>query len=77
MIVFCPNCGTSLTRFPNNQPVADFYCTKCFEEYELKSKKDNMSKKLMTVHILQCFRDSEPLIIPIYSFCLMTNPQSR
>jgi type II restriction enzyme len=44
--IFCPNCGTNLTHFENNMPVADFYCLKCREEYELKSKKGVVAKKL-------------------------------
>jgi len=44
--IFCPNCGNSLNNFKNNKPVADFYCKICHEEYELKSKKDKMSKKI-------------------------------
>ncbi len=37
--IFCPCCGNpTLSRFPNNQPVADFYCPVCREEFELKSK---------------------------------------
>jgi len=35
--LFCPQCGGGLSRFPNNSPVADFFCAKCKEEYELKS----------------------------------------
>ncbi|HMR99434.1 MAG TPA: DpnI domain-containing protein [Anaerolineales bacterium] len=45
--VFCPNCGTSLNRFENNSPVADFYCGNCSEEYELKSKNGNVGKKIV------------------------------
>ena len=45
--VFCPNCGNTLNRFENNSPVADFYCKKCAEEYELKSKKGEMGKKIV------------------------------
>ena len=41
---YCPNCNTQpLAEFTNNQPVADFYCSKCNEEYELKSKKAKLS----------------------------------
>ena len=37
---YCPNCsGEPLVEFTNNQPVADFYCSNCNEEFELKSKK--------------------------------------
>lgn len=36
---YCPGCGDiSLKEFENNRPVADFYCKKCSEEFELKSK---------------------------------------
>lgn len=45
--IFCPNCGNLVNDFKNNRPVADFYCTDCQEEYELKSKKDEMGKKII------------------------------
>ena len=45
--VFCPNCGSNISNFENNRPVADFYCTNCSEEYELKSKRDNIDKKIV------------------------------
>jgi type II restriction enzyme len=36
---YCPSCGElPLNEFENNRPVADFYCKKCTEEFELKSK---------------------------------------
>lgn len=36
---YCPSCGNMpLNEFENNRPVADFYCKKCSEEFELKSK---------------------------------------
>lgn len=35
---FCPCCGNEiLSEFENNKPVADFFCKKCNEEYEVKS----------------------------------------
>ncbi len=41
--VYCPNCGEHpLKAFPNNTPVADFFCANCDEEFELKSKKGNL-----------------------------------
>ena len=43
---YCPNCGSVLTNYENNRPVADFYCQNCREEYELKSKRNTMSKKI-------------------------------
>jgi len=45
--IFCPNCGNFINDFKNNSPVADFYCENCHEEYELKSKKDEMGKKIV------------------------------
>ena len=41
---YCHRCNTEpLVEFANNQPVADFYCAHCSEEYELKSKKAKLS----------------------------------
>lgn len=41
---YCPNCAQSpLVDFANNQPVADFYCQSCLEQFELKSKQAKFS----------------------------------
>ena len=46
--IFCPNCGRlNLEKYPSNKPVADFYCSVCREEYELKSKSDTFSAKVV------------------------------
>lgn len=46
--IYCPNCGhLEIDRYPNNKPVADFYCTNCKEDYELKSKKDTVGIKIV------------------------------
>jgi type II restriction enzyme len=46
--IFCPNCGEpSVTEYPNNAPVADFYCSSCSEDYELKSKKNKLGAKVV------------------------------
>jgi type II restriction enzyme len=45
--IFCPYCGNSyVSHFENNRPVADFYCPKCSEEYELKSKHSPITSKI-------------------------------
>jgi type II restriction enzyme len=36
-----------VSSFPNNSPVADFFCAACKEEYELKSQKSLFSNKIM------------------------------
>jgi type II restriction enzyme len=45
--IFCPNCGNNLSNFENNKPVADFYCKKCSEEFELKSKNGIIGKRIV------------------------------
>ena len=46
--IYCPNCGNkSIDNYECNKPVADFYCSNCKEEYELKSKKDNVGNKIV------------------------------
>ncbi len=46
--VYCPNCGNSkLDQFEKNCPVADFFCVKCNEEFELKSQKKKFGTKIV------------------------------
>jgi type II restriction enzyme len=46
--VFCPNCGgPRITQFEINRPVADFFCSSCNEEYELKSQKSTFGSKVV------------------------------
>lgn len=44
--VFCPSCGKAIFEYQNNKPVADFYCEKCVEDFELKSKQGKIGKKV-------------------------------
>jgi len=43
--IYCPHCGKNVSEHENNQPVADFYCSKCQEDFELKSKNGNSMGK--------------------------------
>ncbi len=46
--VYCVRCGhNKLARFENNKPVGDFYCANCKEEFELKSKKSKLGRKIV------------------------------
>lgn len=46
--VYCPNCGHfDIDKYENNKPVADFFCSNCKEDYELKSKKDSVGIKIV------------------------------
>ncbi len=45
--IFCPNCGMPLNSYKNGKPVADFYCPNCNEDYELKSKRDSIGRKIV------------------------------
>jgi type II restriction enzyme len=44
---YCPNCGAFIKRYESNRPVADFFCPKCTEEFELKSKKDAIGPRIV------------------------------
>ncbi|MFA5109460.1 MAG: DpnI domain-containing protein [Patescibacteria group bacterium] len=45
---YCPNCGQlNVDKYGNNKPVADFYCSNCHEDYELKSKRDSVGLKIV------------------------------
>lgn len=45
---YCPNCGgPKISQFPANQPVADFICPSCSEEFELKSQKTAFGTKVV------------------------------
>ncbi len=47
-VIFCPNCGqVNINKYPNSQPVADFYCSNCKEDYELKSKQSAIGTKVL------------------------------
>jgi type II restriction enzyme len=44
---YCPHCGNAkMSQFPNNSPVADFLCSSCNEEFELKSQKSKFGVKV-------------------------------
>ncbi len=43
--MFCPLCGYPvLNHYEANKPVADFYCSCCHSDYELKSKKSRLGE---------------------------------
>jgi Dam-replacing family/Dam-replacing HTH domain len=45
---YCPHCGNlKIAAFPNNSPVADFFCSCCGEEFELKSQKGRFGKRVV------------------------------
>lgn len=44
--IYCPSCGDSVNEYSNNAPVADFYCSKCLEDFELKSKSGKFSASI-------------------------------
>lgn len=41
---YCPSCGKNLAKYPNNRPVADYYCLTCGEDFELKSKRNKFGR---------------------------------
>jgi type II restriction enzyme len=45
---YCPHCGnTKISSFPNNSKLADFFCSACKEEFELKSQRGKFGAKVL------------------------------
>lgn len=45
--MYCPVCGWStISKFPNNKAVADFYCPNCNNQFEQKSKNGAFGEKI-------------------------------
>ncbi|MCM1129069.1 MAG: hypothetical protein NC211_04940 [Alistipes senegalensis] len=45
--MFCPRCGKEeIEHFANNKPVADFFCSQCAAQYELKSRNGKIGGKV-------------------------------
>jgi len=45
--ILCPTCSSEMCDYPNNKPVADFFCPICRDDYELKSKKYALGTKIV------------------------------
>ena len=46
--MFCPACSAeAIDKLPNNSPVADFACSGCHEQFELKSQRGPFRKKVV------------------------------
>lgn len=45
--IYCPSCGLNIRKYANNRPVADFFCSACKEEFELKSKKNQLGGRIL------------------------------
>ena len=46
--MFCPAClNPRISPFPNNMPVADFFCSNCNEQFQLKSQKNVFGKRIL------------------------------
>jgi len=44
---YCPHCGNAkISSFPNNSPLADFFCPTCNEEFELKSQRSQFGSRV-------------------------------
>ena len=45
---YCPQCGkANIAAFPNDSPLADFFCASCKEEFELKSQKGKFGSRVV------------------------------
>ena len=46
--MYCINCGAPrLSQFPNNSPVADFFCPNCQDQFEVKSTKKAIGTRVV------------------------------
>lgn len=45
--IFCPMCWDKISKYQNNNPVGDFACKSCREDFELKSKNGAFGKKIV------------------------------
>lgn len=66
--VYCPSCGGKVDNYSNNKPVADFYCVKCIEDFELKSKNGKVSKKISAGSYTQMIKRINSLTKPNFFF---------
>lgn len=46
--IFCPNCGNQIKNLENNKKVSDFFCEKCFENYEQKASQKKFQGKVVS-----------------------------
>lgn len=44
--LYCVNCGQTLSSYPQNNKVNDFYCAHCGNTYQLKSSRTGFSNKV-------------------------------
>ena len=75
--IFCPHCGSQLKPFPANRPVADFSCTKCNQEYELKSKNGAIGKKVVNGAYLTMLQRLRASNNPHFFFLSYESPELR
>lgn len=46
--MYCINCGAAgLSQFPNNTPVADFFCPRCQDQFEVKATKKAIGARVV------------------------------
>ena len=46
--MYCVNCSVPrLSQFPNNRPVADFFCPNCSDQFEVKSTKKAIGSRVV------------------------------
>lgn len=44
---YCVKCGNKLEHFENNKPVADMFCNNCKEQFELKTNRSKLGKRIV------------------------------
>jgi len=44
--ITCPNCGSSLRKYPANEKSKDVFCPSCGNDFQIKSSKNKFSKRI-------------------------------
>lgn len=66
--IYCPCCGDGIYDYGNNKPVADFFCTKCTEDFELKSTSGKIRNKVSAGAYSQMIKRISSLARPNFFF---------
>ena len=46
--MYCPSCAKyEFQKYPSSKPVLDFYCNNCYQNFQLKSKRNLLGKRIL------------------------------
>ena len=67
--MYCPACSeNSIREYPANNPVIDFFCESCKQDYQLKGKKNSMGHKILDGEFFTMMRAVREMRLPNFVF---------